>query len=74
MGGSKTTNSDGVANAKHFQTPQFDTVLSDWVVPSSSAVATVQWALQRDVEECNAVRSSVMMVGWGGYVSLEPAS
>ena len=27
----KTTNSDGVADAKHFHTPQFDAVLSDWV-------------------------------------------
>ena len=27
----KTTNSDGVAIAKHFQTPQFDAVLTDWV-------------------------------------------
>ena len=27
----KTTNSDGVPIAKHFQTPQFDAVLTDWV-------------------------------------------
>ena len=28
----KTTNSDGAVDAKHFHTPQFDAVLSDWVL------------------------------------------